>query len=166
MNVCLEFFARYTLIILSVTMLVICQTEGQNQAADPSLPENGEETMKEQNTKIDTVQLQITAEPLEFSISEIQNFKISLTATNQSDEVTNPELHLVKLFINGEQSMAWNLAISNGLREEKWFALPAGDRVSMSWSMGQSLFPTPGEYTLVPSYKDKELEPIQVHVLP
>ena len=161
----LKSLVRCALAILSTTALTSCQIRGENQSADPALLEESEETMKEEKTK-DSVQLQLVADPLQFSISEVTGFKISIAATNQGDKVIDPELHFAQLFINDKESMVWNLAISNGHREAKWFALPPGETTSMTWSsLGKSLFPTPGEYTLVLRYFDQELEPIQVRVL-
>jgi hypothetical protein len=114
----------------------------------------------------ETVKLEIRAEPLQLMMSERKNFKIFIAATNQGDKVIDPELQRAKLFVNGKESKAWSLAIGNGKREAKWFALPPGDTVSMGWSsMGQSLFPAAGQYTLVLHFDNRKLEPIQVHVL-
>jgi hypothetical protein len=123
--------------------------------------------MKGQNMNTDLIQLKLTADPLQFPLSERNNFKISIAATNTGSEVINPELHRAQLLVNDQVSTAWNLAIGNGRREAKWYALPPGDTVSMSWSsLGQSLFPAPGDYTLVLRLDDKKLDPIQVHVAP
>ncbi len=112
------------------------------------------------------INLKLTAEPLRLTLAERQNFKVSIAATNQGDEVINPELYTARLFINGSESMVWSLAILNGPREEKWLALPPGETVSMTWpSMGESLFPDPGSFVLVLRFSDLELAPIQVQVL-
>lgn len=116
--------------------------------------------------KNETLKLEIRAAPLQLAMPERKNFKISIAATNQGDKVIDPELNRAKLFINGKESKVWGLAIGNGKREAKWFALPPGDTVSMGWSsMGESLFPAPGEYTLVLHFDNRKWEPIQVHVL-
>ena len=103
---------------------------------------------------------------MQFSISECEHFTISLEAKNQGETVLNPELHRAQLLINDQPSMAWGLAVGNGLRPEKWYALPPGEMVSMTWStMGPSLFPESGDYTLVLQLDEQETEPIQVKVL-
>jgi hypothetical protein len=156
---------RCALAVLSIAALTACQIGGENQSADPALLEESKETMNEENAK-DSIQLQLVADPLQFSISEVTSFKISISATNQGDKVIDPELHFAQLFVNDKESMAWNLAISNGHREDKWFALPPGETTSMTWSsLGRSLFPTSGDYSLVLRYFGQELEPIQVRVL-
>ena len=114
----------------------------------------------------DSINVRITAEPLRLTMSERKSFKISIVATNQGSEVINPELHRAKLSVNGKESIVWTLAIGNGGRELKWRALPAGETVSMTWSsMGESLFPDPGDFALVLHYKDAELPPTKVQVL-
>jgi hypothetical protein len=158
--------ARYMLVFLSMTALVACQSERANPLADPSLLEPLVDTSKGQNMNDDLIQVKLIAEPRQFSMAERQRFKLTITATNQGKQVIDPELGRTQLFVNGKNSMVWGLAISNGFREGRWFALPPGDTVSMSWSsMGPSLFPSPGEYTLTAHYGNKDLEPIQVHVL-
>ena len=115
--------------------------------------------------KAEMIKVALTAEPLQFTMSERKNFKISIAATNQGDEVVNPELYRAKLSINGEDSIVWMLAIGNGAREKKWFALPPGETVSLTWpSLGESLFPNPGVFEMVLRYFDTELAPIQVQV--
>lgn len=159
--------ARYTLIILSMTAWMAAQIGCANQTHEPSLSKYPEETPKKLNMNKDLIQLKFTAEPLQFSMSERAVFKISLAATNRGNEIIDPELHFVELFINDQKSMIWNETIGNGRREAKWDALPPGDTVSMSWSsMGESLFPSSGNYILIPYYAGKDLDPIHVHVLP
>lgn len=154
--------ACYLLMILSMVTLVACQIGSTKQSDNPALFRGamGEGSMK------DLVQVKLVVEPRQFSMSERQSFKISIVATNQGDQVIDPELHRAQLFVNDTKSMVWSLAISNGRRETKWYALPPGDTVSMSWSsMGPSLFPDPGEYTLILRLDNQESAPIQVHVL-
>lgn len=116
--------------------------------------------------KTGKIVLKLTAEPLQLTMPERKNFKISIDATNQGDETLDPELYRAELFVNGKWSKVWSLAIGNGKREVKWAALPPGEKVSMTWSsIGESLFPNPGTFKLLLRYGDTELAPIQVRVL-
>ncbi|MGH2732934.1 MAG: hypothetical protein ACRDJG_08365 [Actinomycetota bacterium] len=109
--------------------------------------------------------VKLTAEPLRLTMEERKDFKISIAATNRGDETVDPELHRAQLLINGEDSNVWGLAIANGKREAKWFALPPGETVSMTWSsMGASLFPNPGTFDLVLRFQDRELAPLHAEV--
>ena len=115
--------------------------------------------------KTEIINVTLTAEPLQFTMAERKSFKISIAATNQGDEVIDPELYRAKLSINGEDSIVWMRAIGNGGREKKWFALPPGEMVSLTWpTLDESLFPNPGSFELVLHYFDTELAPIQVQV--
>ena len=106
------------------------------------------------------------AEPGRLTMSERKNFKISIAATNEGGKVINPQLHEARLFVNGKESTVWSLAIGNGKREAKWFALPPGETVSMTWSsMGESLLTGPGLFRLALRLDEMQLAPIQVQVL-
>jgi hypothetical protein len=145
--------ARCMMAVLSIMTLAACQIRGAYPTKEPNMKES-------------SIQLKLTAEPLQFSMAERQGFKLTIAATNRGNQVVDPELHRVLLFVNGQESMVWNEAIGNGRREDKWFALPPGDTVSMTWSsMGPFLFTAPGEYMLAAHYGDTQLEPIQIHVL-
>ena len=114
---------------------------------------------------MEMINVKLIAEPLQFTMQERNKFKISIAATNHGDETIDPELDKARLFINGEDSLQWSDTIGNGLREAKWFALPPGETVSMTWSsLASSLFPNPGTFELVLHYFDRELAPIQIQV--
>lgn len=143
---------RLVFILTGLVILTACVTENLNHG-------------RMENMQPATVIVQLVAEPLQFTMSERNRFKISITARNQGSEVIDPELHRAKLFVNGKDSFVWNLAISNGKREAKWSALPPGETVSMSWSsMGESLFPAPGEFSLVLHYAGQEWTPRVIKV--
>jgi hypothetical protein len=154
------------LLALGLIALPACGVEEGGQVPDPSNPAQTED-MNEQNSNLNQIDVLIEADPTVFPISDISAFKISISATNRGSEEIDPELNQASLFINGQDSLAWNETIGNGRREEKWFALPSGESVSMSWStIGRSLFPTPGDYTLELHYGGRVMAPIQVQVLP
>jgi len=153
------------LLALGLIALPACGVEDGGQIPDPSNPEQTED-MNEQNSNLNQIDVLLEVDPIVFPISDISAFKISISATNRGTEEVDPELHQASLFINGQNSLAWSETISNGRREEKWFALPPGDSVSMSWAtIGKSLFPTPGDYTLELHYGGRVMDPIQVQVL-
>jgi hypothetical protein len=111
--------------------------------------------------------LELRAEPSQLTVPTRDRLRLSVTATNEGAEVVDPELYRAELRVNGERSRAFALAIGNGRRDPKWFALPPGESVSMTWSsLGESLFPGVGEFTLVLAHDDREAEPVTVSVLP
>lgn len=113
------------------------------------------------------IAIELIAEPTQLTMAERSAFTIGMAATNRGNEVVDPQLYLATLSINGANSLSWSTAVGNGHREANWFALPPGDTVSMRWgSMGERLFPAPGEYTLELRLGDQETPPIVVRVFP
>jgi hypothetical protein len=113
----------------------------------------------------EAIDVELRAEPVELTVSERGHFTVSIAATNRGDAAVDPELHRTKLLVNGTESKAWSLAIGNGQREAKWFALPPRETVSMSWSsLGESLLTGPGEFLLTLVYDDKASAPVRVRV--
>lgn len=116
--------------------------------------------------KKEKLKLILSATPLEFCFSLRKNFFITLMVTNCDNLIINPELHLTKLMINGKESFSWMEAVGNGLRDSNWFSLPPGETTSMSWStMGDQLFPAPGEYILQLQLINIKSEQIKIIVL-
>ena len=115
----------------------------------------------------EAIHLSLLAEPREFAMAERDKFDVGVMARNLGKETIDPELHRARLLINGRDSLQWGDAISNGVREEKWYSLPPGESVSISWgSMGAALFPDSGEYILRLRLGTFEAEPIVVRVRP
>jgi hypothetical protein len=115
----------------------------------------------------DAIKLALSAEPLELSMGDRRAFKLTVAATNQGEALADPRFDLTRLLVNNQPSMAWNLAVSNGVRPAAWSALPSGKTVSADLTMlGEALFPAPGEYTLVLERNGVALAPIRVRVIP
>ncbi len=163
----LKLQSYHILIGLTVLLLMACQGRGGYQAQELSVSSHPNNTLKRSSMNQDAIQVKLTAEPLQFSLSNRKDFRISIAATNQGNATLDPDLHHAQLFVNNQESTDWNLAIGNGRRVDQWYALPPGETVSMTWSsLGEALFPTVGQYTLVLHYGNKQLNPIQVQVLP
>lgn len=114
-----------------------------------------------------SIQLKLLASPLEFRMQDRSKFAVGMTAINAGHQTIDPGLHMLRLFVNDEDSLVWADAIGNGHREGTWSALPAGESVSMTWEgMGDSLFPRPGSYILKLHLEKVESAPVAVHVLP
>ncbi len=111
--------------------------------------------------------LELGAEPVRLPLEARDCLALSITATNTGSEVVDPELHRAQLLVNGEPSSAWSLAIGNGPREPRWFALSPGESVTMSWSsLGSAVLPEPGEYRLELRLDDVRSRPVRVVVEP
>jgi hypothetical protein len=101
--------------------------------------------------------IKLLASPTALTMKQRATFKAGVEVTNTSG--TTIETHLstgCALTVNGQPSMSWNLAIGNGTREPSWDNLPPGKTVSMSWPLGESLFPKPGDYHLVMTLGDQQ----------
>jgi len=143
---------------LIISMAALCRSTNEQQHG----PQGAAQSMSR-----DAIHLELLAEPRSFSMAERDRFKVGIVASNRGTVVIDPELHRARLLINGQDSLIWSDAISNGQREGKWFALPPGEKVSMDWTaLGQWLFPGPGVYTLKLRLGDIEAAPVEVRVLP
>jgi hypothetical protein len=112
-----------------------------------------------------TLQLRLTAEPTSLTSDTRDRLKLTLSVRNVGMAIVDPELSRTQLLVNGTPSRLFARAVGNGRRENKWFALPPGDEVSMTWStLGERLLPEPGEYTLALSLDELESEPVTVAV--
>jgi hypothetical protein len=126
-----------------IVLFALCSAVFQSTALGTSA------TLKSKPQMQNMIAIQIIAEPLQFSMDERANFKIGMEARNVGDEAINPKLYESELLVEGERSLAWNLAVSNGLREEAWWNLEPGKTVTASWSLGEAMFPQPGKYEVV-----------------
>lgn len=114
-----------------------------------------------------SITLGLHAEPTSLTIATLDQFKLTLTARNVGMAIVDPELTHARLTVNGRPSRAFTSAVGNGRREEKWFALPPGDEVTITWTtLGERLFSEPGTYTLALSADDAAAEPVTVSVAP
>jgi hypothetical protein len=112
-----------------------------------------------------TIQMSLRAEPSTLTTDTRDQLRVTLSATNSGTETVDPELHRAELLVNGRRSRAFHSAVGNGRREEKWYALPPGDSVEMTWStLGERLLAGPGDYALVLSFDGHEAEPVTVSV--
>jgi hypothetical protein len=96
------------------------------------------------------IQVRLLVAPARLSMSERDDFRIGLVATNTSDAAIDPHLYATRLLVNGEASVAFDLALGNGVMPAKWDVLPAGDTTpAAEWWLGPALFTEPGDYLLM-----------------
>lgn len=107
-----------------------------------------------------------TVQPQKFSLQDREMVKIMLNVRNETAETIDPETHLLKLMVNGEQSIAFMLTIGNGVREAKWYQLPAGGQLSRDLSvLAKAIFPKAGEYRMQLVWKEFATEEVWVEVM-
>jgi hypothetical protein len=99
------------------------------------------------------------------SPSDLQEFQIDFVVTNTSGATMNPQLGRSVLRMNGAPVPNWDVTINNGPRDDRWEALPAGDRLQFGYRFGDSLFSAAGDYAFVLEVGDDRSAPATVHVV-
>lgn len=113
------------------------------------------------------VNLEVKLSKLEFPLSELEKVEITVSGTNLSGDTLDPRFHALEMWIHDQPSMAWQLTIGNGLRPMKWYKLPPGESVELTWStLAASLFPEPGKYPVKIVFNDAVISEFNVRVLP
>jgi hypothetical protein len=111
-----------------------------------------------------TLAVKLLASPTQLTMADRKKFMIGVEVVNHGATAVDPHLSTgCELTVNGDPSMVWNLAIGNGTREPSWYSLPPGQTATMSWPLGEDLFPRPGDYHLVMTL-DGQQSTADVHV--
>jgi hypothetical protein len=99
----------------------------------------------------DGIDLGLIARPTQLTMQTRSSFVVGVELTNRGASVIETQMSTggCTLTVNGAESMAWNLAIGNGLRTTDSDRLEPGKTFSMSWPLGEDLFAAPGSYHLV-----------------
>jgi hypothetical protein len=97
-----------------------------------------------------TLAVKLLAAPTQLTMADRPKFMVGVEVVNRGTTAVDPQLSTgCQLTVNGKESMVWNLAIGNGVREPSWHSLPPGQTATMSWPLGADLFDKPGDYHLV-----------------
>jgi hypothetical protein len=92
-----------------------------------------------------------------------ESLEIRGTVRNTSEQTLDTRVWASSLLVNGEPSMNWALAISNGLRDVREYALPPGESVEFRRILpAASLFPGPGQYTLILEVQGEQSDPVTI----
>ncbi len=127
---------------------------------------NDQEKHPSDSTENRKLVLELHTSATEFNYSERNMFQISIHANNSGKTIIEPDLYFTSLLINGIESEVWRHAITNGRRKANWYFLPPGEKASMSWStMGDQLFPVPGEYILQLQLRSIKSNQVKIIVL-
>lgn len=108
---------------------------------------------------------QLEVQPSTLTMAQLDAFTLTLSAHNQGRDTLDPQLMAARLLVNGVDSEVFGMAVSNGIREDAWFALPPGRTVTLKWTLGYSLFPAAGTYKLVLDWHGLH-DPVVVTVTP
>jgi hypothetical protein len=96
-----------------------------------------------------TLAVKLLAAPTQLTMAGLDKFMVGVEITNHGKVAVDPQASTGELTVNGVRSMAWSLAIGNGVRAPSWSSLPPGQTIAMSWPLGDALFDKPGSYHLV-----------------
>jgi hypothetical protein len=103
--------------------------------------------------------------PTRFSMSQRATFQAGVEAFNRGQTVLDPQLSAATLTIDGRRSAAWDHAVQSCPCNPPWRQVSPAQRLSIWWSLGQTMFESPGRYQLV--LKLGELESVaEVEVTP
>jgi len=95
-------------------------------------------------------------------MEERDRFRVGLVATNLTDSAIDPQLYAARLFVNGEPSPAFDLAL-NGVMPAGWDVLSAGGATPpVEWRLGEALFSGPGDYRLALRLEVGDFDPVEV----
>jgi hypothetical protein len=91
-------------------------------------------------------------------MAQVGQFTLTVRATNQGTRVVDPQYMgcdagsnpclASSWLVDGGPDFALNLAFGNGVREDRWSALPPGETISDSRKMGDALFTAPGRHQI------------------
>src|SRR5215210_1900798 len=108
------------------------------------------------------VDIRLLVEPTRLRLDERDRFRVRLVAVNLTDAAIDPQLYAARLFVNGEPSPAFDLAL-NGVMPAGWDVLAAGQATKpVEWRLGEALFPEPGEYHLALRLEVAGWDPVEV----
>jgi hypothetical protein len=89
-------------------------------------------------------------------------FMMYFALVNDGEKTVNPEADVEssQLLVNGKQFKDWPFTIANGIRDNRWKALPSGDYLSFGYALGR-YFKKPGTYKVKwkgKSFESREIE--------
>lgn len=120
-----------------------------SESADPTTSSEPEPAAEpEPEVSASGLRWTITAHPARLTMAERATFRLRRTATNEGIGPLDAMHSSAQFTLNGEASMALDLAFGNGAREMRWTAVPPGESVFDEREMGESLFPAPGTYRI------------------
>jgi hypothetical protein len=102
--------------------------------------------------------------PTRLSMSERATFQAGVEAVNRGATAIDPQLSAATLTIDGRRSEAWDHALQRS-PNPPWRQLSPAQRLSIWWSIGNTLFESPGRYELVLKLGDHESK-VEVEVTP
>lgn len=98
------------------------------------------------------------------TMSERAQWRLQIGAVNPNEGPVDPARHQLSFTVNGQPSMAANLAFSNGVMAAAWTRLESGQSARDERALGAALFEAPGVYEVVMRHADREVGRARVTV--
>jgi hypothetical protein len=108
------------------------------------------------------VQVELEVDPVEVTPTTIDLATVKGAVTNRGGDTIDTRVRHSELRVNGELLQTWGLAIGNGSRDEREYALPPGERVEFARVLGRELFDGPGDYEVVLNVLGVDSDPARV----
>ena len=108
------------------------------------------------------LQVELEVDPVEVTPTTIDLATVKGAVTNRGGETIDTRVRHSELRVNGELLQTWGLAIGNGSRDEREYALPPGERVEFARVLGRELFDGPGDYEVVLNVLGVDSDPVRV----
>jgi hypothetical protein len=97
-------------------------------------------------------------------LSEGDSLTITGVVENTGTSTIDTQIWQSKLLIDSAKVELWSLAIANGLRDEREFALPPGERVEFSRVLPASILPGSGRHELILEVQGIQSTPVTVEL--
>lgn len=105
------------------------------------------------------VELRVTPDRV---ASREEELSVRILVTNEGSETADAGIVASQLLVDGEPSMAWSLAISNGARDVRERELPPGEQVEARRRLRGAFLGEPGEHELVVEAGGARSAPVSV----
>jgi hypothetical protein len=90
---------------------------------------------------------------------------INFVLVNDGDKTVNPDVEASQLMVNGRELERWPFIIANGIRDDRWEALPPGEYLNFTYGLSGH-FREPGIYRVSWRSKDFRSPEIIFRILP
>lgn len=121
-------------------------------------------------TSPDPIEWQLMASSTTFTMSARGDFMLWIVARNTGEQPADTRRDRLEYLVNDHPSFDLPMAFGNGLREERWLALPPDETIREARggpndaSFGRALFPAPGAYDLSLRQGGRTVASLRVHV--
>ena len=111
---------------------------------------------------IESIKLTLVVNTTSVVMGSLNTFYIGFEVANASNEVILFDMNKTALYVNGNRSFSWDIAVQNGVREP--MKIKPNDVSVMTWPLGEALFQKAGEYQLKLTHDTKLIDEKRIKV--